>query len=673
MPSSTTTLAAPTRASRAAAVNRAQTVRPWSEHISLPVDIALAACALLPLLPIIAAAASRAKSQTGRSFVTSTYVGRGGKALKTHRLATTGWTRDLPLLWNVIRGQLALVGPQPLSSADIKALGIEGNARLRVRPGLISRYDLRAASGVAYTSEPQDAVDFARGASLGGRFGVLLRYFIVRALFGVRRTAVAPQTFDLLGVRIANQRMDTAVNWIVERATRRDRAEIAFVNPHCLNTACEQPDYRRAINRFDRVFADGSGVRLACGRRGLRLLDNVNGTDMFPRLLAAAERAGLSLYLLGGAAGVAADTATAARRMFPNLRIVGAHSGYFDSTQEQEVLDEINQSGADILLVAMGVPTQELWLASHRDRLDVPVRMGVGGLFDFYSGRISRAPRFLRELGFEWCWRLLQEPRRMWRRYLIGNAQFLWRVARERRTVTRDEAHGLLRLYRDSRWWHRLRIARARLRTSMWRVAHRGHVVAKRALDTTVAAAALLVLAPLLASIAVAVKLTSRGPVLFRQTRVGRFGREFEMYKFRSMYSDAEARKQALLEANEMSGGVLFKMKDDPRITPIGRYLRKLSLDELPQLWHVLTGEMSLVGPRPPVPSEVAQYTPADRRRLDAVPGITCLWQVSGRSELPFRKQVELDVTYIESQSFWLDIKLLFQTVPAVVLARGAY
>ena len=145
------------------------------------------------------------------------------------------------------------------------------------------------------------------------------------------------------------------------------------------------------------------------------------------------------------------------------------------------------------------------------------------------------------------------------------------------------------------------------------------------------------------------------------------------MWKFRSMYIDAEARKAALLAANESSGGVIFKMKRDPRITKVGRFIRKASIDELPQLWNVLIGDMSLVGPRPALPSEVDQYSLADRRRLEVIPGITCIWQVSGRSDIPFPEQVKLDVQYIESSSFWQDILILLKTVPAVILGRGAY
>jgi lipopolysaccharide/colanic/teichoic acid biosynthesis glycosyltransferase len=145
------------------------------------------------------------------------------------------------------------------------------------------------------------------------------------------------------------------------------------------------------------------------------------------------------------------------------------------------------------------------------------------------------------------------------------------------------------------------------------------------------------------------------------------------MWKFRSMYIDAEQRKAELDRQNEMAGGVTFKMKRDPRITRVGRFIRKASIDELPQLWNVLKGDMSLVGPRPPVPKEVDKYSLADRRRLEVIPGITCIWQVSGRSDIPFPEQVKLDVEYIESQSLWTDVVILLKTIPAVFLGRGAY
>jgi lipopolysaccharide/colanic/teichoic acid biosynthesis glycosyltransferase len=202
----------------------------------------------------------------------------------------------------------------------------------------------------------------------------------------------------------------------------------------------------------------------------------------------------------------------------------------------------------------------------------------------------------------------------------------------------------------------------------------------KRFIDVLAAGSLLLLLLPLMLLVAWLVK-RDGGPVFFRQIRVGYRGREFGMLKFRSMCVDAEARLAELLKQNEKSDGVTFKMKNDPRVTKVGRILRKTSMDELPQLINVLKGEMSLVGPRPPLPREVALYTSEDRRRLMAVPGITCLWQigereggwweVGDRNQIDFAEQVRLDVRYIESQSVWRDLWILIKTVPAVLLGKG--
>ena len=200
-----------------------------------------------------------------------------------------------------------------------------------------------------------------------------------------------------------------------------------------------------------------------------------------------------------------------------------------------------------------------------------------------------------------------------------------------------------------------------------------GAKILKRTIDIAASATLLILLSPLFLAVAVAIKATDGGPVLFWQTRVGQWGREFPFPKFRSMVVNAEELKDDLLEQSDHGESVTFKMKKDPRITWIGRIIRKLSIDELPQLWNVLKGDMSLVGPRPPVPREVEQYSLADRRRLEVIPGLTCIWQVSGRGDIPFPEQVQLDVDYIESHSVWLDIKLLFKTVPAVLFGRGAY
>lgn len=194
----------------------------------------------------------------------------------------------------------------------------------------------------------------------------------------------------------------------------------------------------------------------------------------------------------------------------------------------------------------------------------------------------------------------------------------------------------------------------------------------KRAMDIMVATGVLVALSPLLLFIALAIKIDSRGPVFIRQMRVGRDGKEFICFKFRSMVENAEQLKEELMKQAGNSGP-LFKMKDDPRITRVGRFLRKTSLDEMPQFFNVLLGEMSVVGPRPQIPAEVELYDDWHFRRLEVTPGLTGLWQVSGRSDLSFDEMVKLDLYYAENWSPWLDIKLMLRTVPAVLFGRGAY
>jgi exopolysaccharide biosynthesis polyprenyl glycosylphosphotransferase len=198
----------------------------------------------------------------------------------------------------------------------------------------------------------------------------------------------------------------------------------------------------------------------------------------------------------------------------------------------------------------------------------------------------------------------------------------------------------------------------------------RTQLVVKRAVDLLGAFLLLVLTSPVMAVAALSVRATSPGPILFRQKRSGMYGRTFEFIKFRSMYADAEEQRQRLQRLNEMDGPV-FKIKHDPRITPAGRILRKWSIDELPQLWHVLRGEMSLVGPRPPLPGEVEKYATFERRRLSMRPGITCLWQVSGRNEIGFDNWVKLDLEYIDSWSLLRDVEILVKTIPAVLKGSG--
>lgn len=212
-----------------------------------------------------------------------------------------------------------------------------------------------------------------------------------------------------------------------------------------------------------------------------------------------------------------------------------------------------------------------------------------------------------------------------------------------------------------------------RMKLLIWELSMGSLFFVKRVVDVVASGLGMLVLSPVFIGLIVAIILEDGWPVFYSQNRVGQNGRVFRFYKFRSMVRNADKIKEQLKEQNESGDGVIFKMKHDPRVTKIGRFIRRYSLDELPQLFNVFIGDMSLVGPRPPIPLEVAEYTLEERKRLHVKPGITCIWQVSGRSDIPFKEQVQLDVQYIRSQGIWNDFLLLLKTIPAVLLGKGAY
>jgi exopolysaccharide biosynthesis polyprenyl glycosylphosphotransferase len=199
-----------------------------------------------------------------------------------------------------------------------------------------------------------------------------------------------------------------------------------------------------------------------------------------------------------------------------------------------------------------------------------------------------------------------------------------------------------------------------------------GYVLCKRCFDIVASILILILLMPIIPLIALMIRLDSPGPVFYRQDRVGEGGRIFKFLKFRSMYHGADQRLSELAARNEQSGPV-FKIRSDPRITSVGRFLRRSSLDEIPQIFNVLNGDMSIVGPRPPLPSEVERYLPWQRRRLEVKPGITCLWQISGRSQISFDEWMRLDMEYLKTRSFQTDLLIFLKTIPAVIARRGAY
>ena len=447
----------------------------------------------------------------------------------------------------------------------------------------------------------------------------------------------------VLGFNVVNAKMAETVYWIADRAQARQPTQIAFLNAHCANVARKDWRYRDTLENVEALLPDGSGVAMAAKLNGAPLGDNLNGTDLFGRLCRCLAFRKISVFFLGGRPGVAQQAAENTKAEIPLLNIAGHRHGYFSPREEQDVIDEINASGARVVFVAFGVPDQDVWISRIRHRLHAPVILGVGGLLDFVSGRIPRAPLWMRKAGLEWMYRLKCEPKRMWRRYIIGNVSFT--------------AHALAS-------------AMVRRRKSVFESVDRFFT---RGLDIVGAGLGLVFLSPLLLLTAAMIRLESPGTALFRQTRIGENGKPFMMYKFRSMRNDGPSQAELSKMQDDRNDGVTFKLKRDPRITRIGKFIRKASIDELPQLWNVLKGDMSLVGPRPALPVEVEKYSRVERRRLNGKPGITCLWQIEGRANIPFDKQVVLDVTYLQKRSIWMDLVILARTPMAVITARGAY
>lgn len=234
---------------------------------------------------------------------------------------------------------------------------------------------------------------------------------------------------SLFGLDITDTMLADASMGIVCNARSGVRDKVYFVNAHCINTAAVNPGYFSVLQDDGAtLFADGSGMRLAARLAGFSLKDNVNGTDLFPLICRDAAVAGVKLALLGAQPDVAQRCANNMKDQFPALSIVWTHDGYFNPDDEADIVSAINKSGAQILFVAMGVPMQEFWIARNADKLDVPVLLGVGALFDFYSGNMPRAPQRMRQLGLEWLFRFIMEPKRMFVRYIVGNPVFIIRV-----------------------------------------------------------------------------------------------------------------------------------------------------------------------------------------------------------------------------------------------------
>ena len=691
----------------------------------------------------------------------------------------------------------------------------------------------------------------------------------------------------LLGIHIDSLTGEEFLNRLDEFVALGLPHQISYLNADGLNQCWSNRAYREAIHTSDLVYADGMGVVWASRLFGHPLPERVNANDLWPEFCRRAAEKGYRIFLLGGEPGVAEKAAKDFVRQYPALQIVGWQHGFFQGDEEEAVIEKIRQERVDVLLVGMGAPRQELWIRRHLKTLGGPAAWGVGGVFDYTAKQIRRAPVWMRQTGLEWFWRLCQEPRRLWKRYVLGNILFSFRVGfllftdvllaclawflayylraeiiprfeslpeflrvnlnplhnyvyalpfiivvwvticasldLYRRPVQRtamDEFNALVKMVLlflitsmavafllkgldlgrsvlllsaglafvfmvTSRVvWNQMEaslfqegIGRVRvlvvgigeysrrviqklngnlegkyeilgiltdklpegesfenlpvlgpqeqlaewaktlvadevffthpgmgkrellnlvvscrektairqfnLLTDMFSMIAEGAVfdgledlsfkvlgqggltpfeeACKRVMDVMASLVLGLFASPIFPFICLAIRMSSKGPAIFRHTRIGKDGKPFVMYKFRTMYHEVNEYEEAPFH------------KDDARIIPVGRWLRRSSLDELPQLFNVLKGEMSMVGPRPEMPFIVESYEPWQRARLSVRPGITGLLQISGRKDLPLHSNLEYDFYYIQNQSLLFDITIMLKTIPVVLFGKGAY
>ncbi len=691
----------------------------------------------------------------------------------------------------------------------------------------------------------------------------------------------------LLGIDIDSLTAPEFLNRIDRFVESGTPHQISYLNADCLNQCWSNPSYREAVTHSDLVYADGMGVVWASRLFGHPLPERLNANDLLPEFCQRAEEKKHRIFFLGGQDGIAEKSASDLKAKYPGLEIAGCHHGYFTLEEEPEVIEKIRDAKPDILIVGMGAPKQERWIQQHLETLGVPVAWGVGGLLDYSAKGLKRAPVWMRKTGLEWLWRFGLEPKRLWKRYLLGNILFTFRVGflifadaimatlawfaafyirasifpklaflpdflrkdlnpitnyiyalpvivltwlvicasldlyrRQFLRTTLDEFTAIVKmaflllitsmavafllknldlgravlilssllsffLLSSSRvLWARLEkslfeegigrvrsvivgtgkytkeaIDRLRLdpdkkyeilgifsteptdETTVYNLPILGTVedlpewgknlavdeiffaaptmekrdllnlvvscgekapvrqyniltdmfgmitdqtlfnseddipfkvlrqgglspfekTCKRILDVGMAGSMLICSLPFFPLICLIIRLSSPGPAVFRHERIGKNGKPFIMYKFRTMYHEVNEYEEAPIK------------KKDPRIIPIGRWLRSTSLDELPQLWNVIKGEMSMVGPRPEMSFIVDLYEPWQRRRLTVLPGITGLWQICGRKDLPLHSNLEYDFYYIQNQSALFDFIILLKTIPVVLFGKGAY
>ncbi len=382
-------------------------------------DIALSICLLPVLLPIWSYQFLRSTMKKNSPvFIQKTYFSANRQIFKVILFSAYPQSLSLILL-NIIKGELSFAGS--FFTVDSQHEMIQGHNALI--PGLYNQYRLNQKMGLdqAYdcTTQGSDSITYTKYLTL------IIKGCISETLYSAQDLQDR-NYFSLFNIRLDNVKLSTAVNWILEDS---GYTKIGFfINVNSINQSFDDPVYQRILNMSDINFIDGSGMRIAAKHGGLKLKDNVNGTDLLPLLCDKLTMSSESVYLLGAEEGVAKRMAQTLCQQFPGLTVAGYHHGYFDKSDCDDIIENINYSGATILLVAFGSPYQEQFILDYQHNLNCKTALAVGGLFDFFSGDVNRAPIWIREMGFEWLFRLALEPKKKFVRYVYGNPRFLYRT-----------------------------------------------------------------------------------------------------------------------------------------------------------------------------------------------------------------------------------------------------
>jgi len=344
-----------------------------------------------------------------------------------HTFSCGIWVKSA-VLFDICLGKISFCGI-PIThslSPDIQFCILN---QIKSKAGIFSLYDLHLKTGLTVMSKAQ-LLEQQLNGNVADYLALIMKSFMSTFFYGrvinkLKKTNVLP----LFGLNVNNTTMDEAVSWVTNTQAQAKNTQLGFfINAQSINLSISNPKFFKKLSEANALFADGSGMRLAAKKAGFFLRGNNNGTDMLPYLCRRCVENSQSLYFFGALPGVAEKAANELMVQFPGLDIAGTAHGYNKNNNDEQIIANINNSGCDLLLVAMGSPIQEKWLLDHRDQLQCKTALAVGGLFDFYSGSISRSPMWLREIGMEWVWRLMQEPLNKFYRYVIGNPLFLYRT-----------------------------------------------------------------------------------------------------------------------------------------------------------------------------------------------------------------------------------------------------